>query len=228
MTTHRCQRGVRGSHRRFSLLELLVVISLIALLAALLMPSLQKAKQQADAIRCLNSLRQLGQANAAYIDGYGGWCIPAGYGPGYPNFWTVGVLGAAVKNLAGYPGGWPREFLCSQATLAHTNNSIGRSYGLNCGRAIWWGRDPLGWRISQVVSPSKVVLFADGNDMRIGMGHSDYWNYYAAVGEFYSASYNAMTCYRHDERANTVFHDGHAAGMHYATIQMKPEYWYPY
>jgi prepilin-type N-terminal cleavage/methylation domain-containing protein/prepilin-type processing-associated H-X9-DG protein len=65
-------------HRRFgfTLVELLVVIGIIALLVSILLPSLAVAREQAQMIKCLSNMKQLGTALAAYTAETRGYMCP--------------------------------------------------------------------------------------------------------------------------------------------------------
>ena len=84
----------------FTLIELLVVIAVIAILAALLLPSLSSAKAKARQIQCMNNQRQLAFTWTLYADDNNEQLVPNGYGTpdelGGTKLW---VLGGTHKNI---------------------------------------------------------------------------------------------------------------------------------
>lgn len=71
--SHKCLQG-----RNFTLVELLITIAIIAILAAMLLPVLNKAREKAKAITCVNNLKQLGTAHSMYQNDYDRLVLPQG------------------------------------------------------------------------------------------------------------------------------------------------------
>ena len=105
------------SRRAFTLVEVLVVTGLIAVLIAILMPALSRARAHANRVKCAANLRSIGQALTMYTQQYR-------YYPGAGAFYTVaggpgpaaggGGYGFGVwpVRLRGFTGGEQRVFHC--------------------------------------------------------------------------------------------------------------------
>mgnify|MGYP006299080317 CR=1 FL=1 len=71
---------LNNEHRDFTLIELLVVIAIIAILAAMLMPALERARQKAQDSVCTSNFKQFGLGLRMYADAYDGFMPYGKYG----------------------------------------------------------------------------------------------------------------------------------------------------
>lgn len=127
--TRQQRRHYKGA---FTLVELLVVISIIALLAALLLPTLTSARQHAHSANCISNLRQIGIALQIYVQENGYYPLAtAGNGLGE---WQRALCPVTLENV----------LYCPQLTQASdeflqffpSNNLIFPHYGYNATGAV--------------------------------------------------------------------------------------------
>jgi prepilin-type processing-associated H-X9-DG protein/prepilin-type N-terminal cleavage/methylation domain-containing protein len=75
---------------RFTLIELLIVIAIIAILASLLLPALKQARESGKKIRCAGNMKQVSVGLYQYVSDFNGYLSPASVpgSTGYSNTWT--------------------------------------------------------------------------------------------------------------------------------------------
>lgn len=88
----------------FTLIELLIVISIIAILSALLLPALGRAREMARETNCKSNLKQFGLATVSYCDDYGDFFMPVALYNA--NSWNWGYCFYTDKYLSGSNGLW--------------------------------------------------------------------------------------------------------------------------
>ncbi len=94
--------GPSTDRRAFTLIELLVVIAIIALLVSILLPSLRKAKDQAESAVCASNLRSIHTASSIYASENRSW-LPAAYA----HYWRDYRPMSAYIHINQRPHLWP-------------------------------------------------------------------------------------------------------------------------
>jgi prepilin-type processing-associated H-X9-DG protein/prepilin-type N-terminal cleavage/methylation domain-containing protein len=214
--------------RGLTLVELLVVTAIIAILAALLLPSLHRSKAAAQRIRCVGSLRQLGLATQLYWQDHNQQSFR--YTSGVTNrgqlFWFGWLEGTHVPEgerrfdpttgaLWPYLGSRGVE-LCPALNYALAEFKLkargaAHGYGYNKSlSAAGLHLPPV--NISTITRPANTALLADAAQVNDFQSPASPEN--PRLEEWYYVDHNAgypNGHFRHSERANVVFCDGHVA-----------------
>jgi prepilin-type N-terminal cleavage/methylation domain-containing protein/prepilin-type processing-associated H-X9-DG protein len=128
--------------RAFTLIELLVVIAIIAVLIGLLLPAVQKVREAANRVKCMNNLKQIGLACHNYEDSNGYFPPNGSYGVNPANF------PAAPK--------WNGDSYSALSRILPYIEQAGLYQLVNLDAAATTQSDVSGQRIAVYVCPSEV------------------------------------------------------------------------
>jgi prepilin-type N-terminal cleavage/methylation domain-containing protein/prepilin-type processing-associated H-X9-DG protein len=208
-------------HRRtgFSLVELLVVVAIVAILAAILFPVFAQVREKARATDCLSNMRQIGMAAGMYFQDWDGRLYF--HHAGLEEILWSDRFSPYTRNQ--------RLYVCrSDPKTALINPNSGEvhrpSYLIN---AYFTHNFPPGssedvaYPVNQytqddvrIVSASETVLFCESGITDLGHNQDDYdaWNGLASVEPLFNTT-------RHNGGTNYTFLDGHAAWRKYGQVR---------
>ncbi len=202
-----------GKEKRiFTLIELLVVAAIIAILASMLLPALNKARENAKNIQCVNNLKQLNLAGLCYISDHGFYYPPAAIYTPDGSAWCVFFRNNYVNRS-------DAVFYCpsSISKVARVGGTgIGTTainYGINYAHLATSNMEPnrpANWadipaKDTEVKQPGKTIFFVEAWNLNLNTGACNVVSYRTNPS---NAAYG-----KHNHIINVGWADGHASSV---------------